>query len=63
MIEGKCLQCFYIYCIIVGVCGGIVEYYGWDFILVCVVWIVLILLGGFGILLYLVMWLVMFDVG
>lgn len=42
-----------------GVCGGIAEYYGWDPTLVRVAWIVLTLLGGSGILLYLIMWLVM----
>ena len=42
-----------------GVCAGIAEYYGWDPTLVRVGWIVLTLLGGSGILLYLIMWLVM----
>lgn len=41
------------------VCGGIAEYYGWDPTIVRVAWIVLTLLGGSGILLYLIMWLVM----
>lgn len=42
-----------------GVCGGIAEYYGWEPTLVRVAWIVLTLLGGSGILLYLILWLVM----
>ena len=42
-----------------GVCAGIAEYYGWDPTLMRVAWIVLTLLGGSGILLYLIMWLVM----
>ena len=42
-----------------GVCGGIAEYFGWDPTLVRVAWIVLTLMGGSGILLYLIMWLVM----
>jgi phage shock protein PspC (stress-responsive transcriptional regulator) len=42
-----------------GVCGGIAEYYGWDPTLVRVAWIVLTLLGGSGMLIYLIMWLVM----
>jgi phage shock protein C len=42
-----------------GICGGIAEYYGWDPTLVRVAWIVLTLLGGSGILIYLIMWLVM----
>ena len=46
---------------IAGVCGGIAEYYGWDPTVVRVAWIVLTLLGGSGILLYLILWLVMPD--
>lgn len=42
-----------------GVCAGIAEYFGWDPALVRVGWIVLTLMGGSGILLYLIMWLVM----
>jgi phage shock protein C len=42
-----------------GVCGGIAEYYGWGPTLVRVAWIVLTLLGGSGILIYLILWLVM----
>ncbi|MES2311891.1 MAG: PspC domain-containing protein [Pseudomonadota bacterium] len=42
-----------------GICGGIAEYYGWDPTLVRVAWIVLTLLGGSGILIYLILWLVM----
>ncbi|MBD8873951.1 PspC domain-containing protein [Rhodanobacter sp. DHB23] len=42
-----------------GVCGGIAEYLGWDPTLVRVAWIVLTLLGGSGILIYLILWLVM----
>ncbi|OOG56939.1 PspC domain-containing protein [Rhodanobacter sp. C03] len=42
-----------------GVCGGIAEYYGWDPTLVRVAWVMLTLLGGSGILIYLIMWLVM----
>ncbi|MGN6227904.1 PspC domain-containing protein [Dyella sp. KULCS107] len=61
MTEGKRLQRSRINRTIAGVCGGIAEYYGWDPTLVRVAWIVLTLLGGSGILLYLVMWLVMPD--
>jgi len=41
-----------------GVCAGIADYFGWDPSLVRVAWIVLTLLGGSGILLYLILWLV-----
>jgi phage shock protein PspC (stress-responsive transcriptional regulator) len=44
-----------------GVCGGIAEYFGWDPSLIRIGWIVLTLLGGSGILLYLVFWLVIPD--
>ena len=42
-----------------GVCGGIAEYLGWDPTLVRVAWIVFLLLGGSGVLAYLILWLVM----
>jgi phage shock protein C len=42
-----------------GVCGGIAEYLGWDPTMVRLGWIILTLLGGSGILIYLILWLVM----
>lgn len=42
-----------------GVCGGIAEYLGVDSTLVRVVWIILALIGGSGILAYLIAWLLM----
>ena len=45
-----------------GVCAGIADYFGWDPTLVRVGWIVLTLMGGSGILLYLILWLVMPEV-
>jgi len=42
-----------------GVCGGIAEYLGWDPTLVRVLWILLTLAGGSGVLIYLILWLVM----
>ncbi|EIL96039.1 MULTISPECIES: PspC domain-containing protein [Rhodanobacter] len=42
-----------------GVCGGIAEFLGWDPTLVRVLWIVLTMLGGSGILIYLVLWVAM----
>lgn len=42
-----------------GVCGGVAEYFGWDPTLVRIAWIMLTLLGGSGVLLYLIFWLVM----
>lgn len=42
-----------------GVCGGIAAFLGWDPTLVRILWIVLTMLGGSGILIYLILWLVM----
>lgn len=46
---------------IAGVCGGIAEYLGWDPTLVRLLWILLTLAGGSGILIYLILWVVMPD--
>jgi len=42
-----------------GVCGGIADFLGWPPTGVRIAWIALTLLGGSGILLYLILWLVM----
>lgn len=42
-----------------GVCGGLGEYFGIDPTLVRVVFVIMALLGGPGILLYIILWLVM----
>lgn len=42
-----------------GVCGGIAEYFGLDATLVRIAWVLLALLGGTGILLYLVAMIIM----
>ncbi|WP_243043101.1 PspC domain-containing protein [Dyella sedimenti] len=44
-----------------GVCGGIAEYLGWDPTLVRLLWVVLTLLGGSGVVAYIVLWIVMPD--
>jgi phage shock protein PspC (stress-responsive transcriptional regulator) len=44
---------------IAGVCGGIAEYLGVDPTLVRLIWVAVSLMGGAGILLYLIMWVVM----
>ncbi|MFC4526526.1 PspC domain-containing protein [Dyella halodurans] len=44
---------------IAGVCGGIAEHFGWDPTLVRLGWVLLTLMGGSGILIYLILWLVM----
>ena len=42
-----------------GVCAGLAEYLGLDPTIVRVVWVLMVLLGGVGVLLYLILWLVM----
>lgn len=42
-----------------GVCGGLAEYLGWDPTLVRILWVVLTLLGGSGIIAYIVLWILM----
>jgi len=44
---------------IAGVCGGIGKYFGWDPALVRVAFVLFLILGGAGILLYLILLLVM----
>ena len=43
--------------IIGGVCGGLSDYFGWDPTLVRVVFAMLVLAGGNGLLLYLLLWI------
>lgn len=42
-----------------GVCGGIAEYLGIDPTIVRLVWVLLSLAWGFGVLLYIIMWIIM----
>ena len=44
---------------IAGICGGIAEHFGWDPTLVRLGWVLLTLMGGSGVLIYLILWLVM----
>ena len=41
---------------IAGVCGGIAEYFGIDPTLVRALWVAITLFAGFGIVLYLILW-------
>ena len=43
---------------IAGVCGGLAEYFSMDATLLRVLFIVLAVLGGSGIVLYLAMWII-----
>ena len=44
---------------IAGVCGGIAEYFGIDPTLVRIGWIIIVLLGGAGLLAYIIAWIIM----
>lgn len=45
--------------VIAGVCGGVANFFGLDPTIVRVIWALCILLGGFGLLLYVILWIVM----
>ena len=42
-----------------GVCAGLVEYLDIDPTIVRIVWVLMVLFAGFGILLYVILWLIM----
>ena len=42
-----------------GVCGGLAEYFGLDASIIRIIWVLCVLLGGFGLLAYLIMLIVM----
>lgn len=44
---------------IAGVCGGVAEYFNVDPTIVRLLWVLVTLLGGAGVLLYIVLWIVM----
>ena len=44
---------------VAGICGGFGEYFNVDPTLVRVLWILAVLLGGTGLLLYVILWIVM----
>ena len=44
---------------IAGVCGGLAQYFGVDSTLIRLIAVVLALLGGSGLLIYLVAWIIM----
>ena len=45
--------------VICGVCGGIAEYFNWDPTIVRIIWALFTLLGGSGIILYIICAVVM----
>ena len=42
-----------------GVCAGLAEYLDIDPSIVRIVWVLMVLFAGFGILLYVILWLIM----
>lgn len=46
---------------IAGVCSGIAEYFGWDPTVVRMAWIVFLLVGGSGVLAYIIAMIVMHE--
>ena len=45
--------------VIAGVCGGLGEYLGVDATLIRIVWVLSVLFAGFGVLPYVVLWIVL----
>ena len=43
--------------VIAGVCGGLAEYFGLDPVLIRLVWVVLVICAGTGILAYIIAWI------
>lgn len=44
---------------IAGVCAGLAEYFGIDPTIVRILYVLMVLFAGFGILLYVILWIVM----
>jgi len=44
--------------LIAGLCGGIAEYFDWDPSLVRIGFVLICFLGGFGIFMYVLMWII-----
>lgn len=42
-----------------GVCGGLAQYFEIDPTVVRLLWVIVILFGGSGVLLYIILWLIM----
>lgn len=45
--------------VLAGVCGGIAEALGFDKTLVRIIWAILVLFAGTGLILYLLLWILM----
>jgi phage shock protein C len=47
---------------VAGVCGGLAEYFNLDATLIRVLFLILAVFGGSGLIIYLVMWIIVPDV-
>ena len=45
--------------IVAGVCGGLADYFGLDATLIRIIWVLLILMAGTGIIAYIIAWILM----
>src|SRR3990172_7414194 len=45
--------------VIAGVCGGLAHYFNIDVIIIRIVWICAVLFGGFGVLAYILAWIIL----
>jgi phage shock protein C len=43
---------------VAGVCGGLAQYFNIDPVIVRLIWILFVLLGGSGIIIYIIAWIV-----
>ncbi|MBM3329956.1 MAG: PspC domain-containing protein [Calditrichaeota bacterium] len=44
--------------VLAGICGGLGEYFGIDPVIIRLVWLLLTIFGGSGIILYILAWLI-----
>lgn len=45
--------------VLAGVCSGVAEWTGFDVKLLRIIWVLCVLLGGFGGILYIILWIIM----
>ena len=60
VMDGRCTMCFAVDTLH-GVCGGIAEYLGVDPVIIRILWIIGTFAWGFGILLYIICWIIIFN--
>ena len=44
--------------VIAGVCGGVAEFFNIDVKIVRIVWVIAVIFAGFGVLAYLLLWII-----